>query len=328
MQNLPVTHDAFFRALMDEPGVAAALLREHLPAEVAALLAPDAPELLDAHFVAAHLRHSQADRLYRARALGGGEVYIYVLLEHKSAPDPEVGVQLLGYLAEIWRRLDRQRLEQGGAVGSDRPPIVPLVIYHGAREWTVPLSFGETVAADPALRPYLPDFTYSLLDLGQVPDERLSSQRVARGGLRVLKYSYRPDGQGAAVLAAVDDLLGSGILVSAFIYINWAYDAVDRRAIEGALARAPDEQREAVMSVMAQEREQGRVEGEALGKARGKAEGKAETLLRLLERRFHGVPEPYHAQVLAADVEQLDAWIDAVLDAESIDAVFGRPTAH
>jgi hypothetical protein len=43
-------------------------------------------------------------------------------------------------------------------VGSDRPPIVPLVIYHGAREWTVPLSFGKTVAADPALRRYLPDW--------------------------------------------------------------------------------------------------------------------------------------------------------------------------
>jgi hypothetical protein len=126
------------------------------------------------------------------------------------------------------------------------------------------------------------------------------------------------------VLAAVDDLLGSGILVSAFIYINWAYDAVDRRAIEAALARAPDEQREAVMSVMAQERELGRIEGEAQGKARGKAE----TLLRLLERRFHGVPEPYQTQVLTADADQLDIWIDAVLDAESIDAVFGRPTAH
>src|SRR4051812_3297021 len=127
---------------MDEPGVAAALLREHLPAEVAALLAPDAPELLDAHFVAAHLRHSQADRLYRARALGGGEVYIYVLLEHKSAPDPEVGVQLLGYLAEIWRRLDKQRLEQGGAVGSDRPAVLPAGSLHGGPGWHVPLAVG------------------------------------------------------------------------------------------------------------------------------------------------------------------------------------------
>jgi hypothetical protein len=32
------------------------------------------------------------------------------------------------------------------------------VIYHGAREWTVPLSFGETMAADPVLRPYLARF--------------------------------------------------------------------------------------------------------------------------------------------------------------------------
>jgi hypothetical protein len=48
----------------------------------------------------------------------------------------------------------------------------------------------------------------------------------------------------------------------------------------------------------------------------------------LLDRRFHGVPEAYSAQVSAAEVEQLDAWIDAVLDAPSIDAVFGVPTAH
>jgi predicted transposase YdaD len=90
------------------------------------------------------------------------------------------------------------------------------------------------------------------------------------------------------------------------------------------------------MSVMAQEREQGRLEGraegraegEAQGKARGKTEGKAETLLRLLERRFHDVPETYRAQVLAAGVEQLDAWIDAVLDAPSVDAIFVVPTAH
>ena len=78
------------------------------------------------------------------------------------------------------------------------------------------------------------------------------------------------------------------------------------------------------MSVMAQEREQGRMEG----RAEGEATGKAKTLLRLLERRFHSVPESYQAQVLAADADQLDTWIDAVLDAGSIEAVFGGPTTH
>ena len=74
------------------------------------------------------------------------------------------------------------------------------------------------------------------------------------------------------------------------------------------------------MSVMAQERERGRIEGEA--------RGKAETMLRLLERRFHTVPESYRAQVLAADAEQLDTWIDAVLDADTIGDVFDGPTEH
>jgi hypothetical protein len=91
-------------------------------------------------------------------------------------------------------------------------------------------------------------------------------------------------------------------------------------------------QREAVMSVMAQEREQGRIEGrtegEALGKAKGKAEGKAETLLRLLNQRFHGVPEDYRRLVLAAEINQLDVWIDAVLDAETVEGVFGAPATR
>ena len=82
------------------------------------------------------------------------------------------------------------------------------------------------------------------------------------------------------------------------------------------------------MSVMAQEREQGRIEGRAEGRGEGEATGKAKTLLRLLERRLHGVPESYQARVLAADAAQLDTWIDAVLDAENIEAVFERPTAH
>jgi hypothetical protein len=60
---------------------------------------------------------------------------------------------------------------------------------------------------------------------------------------------------------------------------------------------------------------------------KGEAKGKAETLLRLLSHRFQAVPETRRAQVLAAPPEQLDAWLDAVLDAGSLDEIFAV-TAH
>ncbi|NBC14287.1 MAG: DUF4351 domain-containing protein [Gammaproteobacteria bacterium] len=68
-------------------------------------------------------------------------------------------------------------------------------------------------------------------------------------------------------------------------------------------------------------------EFEAKSKAEGKAEGKAEVLLRLLERRFPSLPDNRRAQIRAAPLEQLDLWLDAVLDADTLDAVFDR-TAH
>ena len=63
----------------------------------------------------------------------------------------------------------------------------------------------------------------------------------------------------------------------------------------------------------------GLMQGKAEGLTQGKAEGKAEALLRLLERRFGAVPEVSRARVLAAPVEDLDAWIDAFVSASSLD---------
>lgn len=60
----------------------------------------------------------------------------------------------------------------------------------------------------------------------------------------------------------------------------------------------------------------------AKGEAKGKAKGKAETLVRLLERRFHSVPAERRAQILAAEADRIDAWLDAVLEADNLEAVF------
>ena len=73
---------------------------------------------------------------------------------------------------------------------------------------------------------------------------------------------------------------------------------------------------------------EGLVEGKVEGKAEGLVEGKAATLTRLLERRFGPLPRELASRISAADLDELDTWLDRVLDAGTLDAVFGSRAAH
>jgi hypothetical protein len=64
-------------------------------------------------------------------------------------------------------------------------------------------------------------------------------------------------------------------------------------------------------------------EGEVKGKTEGKAEGKAESLKRLLARRFGQLPAHAEQRIDAAPVAQLDAWLDRIFDAASLEDLIG-----
>jgi predicted transposase YdaD len=63
------------------------------------------------------------------------------------------------------------------------------------------------------------------------------------------------------------------------------------------------------------------------GKLEGEARGRAETLLRQLRHRHGVLPQSIVDRVYAAGNNDLDQWTDAVLDAPSLDAIFG-PLKH
>jgi hypothetical protein len=58
------------------------------------------------------------------------------------------------------------------------------------------------------------------------------------------------------------------------------------------------------------------------GFERGKAQALRDTLKRQLQRRFGDVPEPLLAVIEQASVERLERWIDRILDAPAVDALF------
>jgi len=64
-----------------------------------------------------------------------------------------------------------------------------------------------------------------------------------------------------------------------------------------------------------------RQEGKIEGRLEGAREQQIATLLRLLSRRFGTLPHSIEPRLRRATEAQLDAWLDRVIDAPSLEAV-------
>ena len=314
MPDLPpaAPHDALFRALLGDPGRAETLVREYLPPAVAEELS-DAPiRLVDASFVDAVLHRSHGDRLFEARLKGGGTAFVYVLLEHKAAaPDPGTPLQMLGYMVRIWQRYAEGRASRLRAL----PPIVPLIFYHGRTRWSGALSVAEMIAGEGELVAFARRLCCVLHDLGERPLPALSRDPAVWSGLAALVAAFRgqpEEGVLRRILSGLPD--GSELEMQVLSYIVRTYELTPT-VLETAARAAKPQRWEALMSTVAE-----------AWVREGKAEGKAETLLRLLQRRFGPVPESAQARVAVGSAAEIDAWLDALLDAQSLTEVFdARP---
>ena len=321
MADLPNAHDALFRAAFEDPKLAEAFLRDHLPNGIAALLDVTRPEKIDGSFIDEALAGSQSDALFRVTTRSGKPAYCYLLIEHKSTPDTALPLQLANYMVQIWRRHVK---ENGTASRRMLPPIVPLVLYAGEQRWSVPDGLGDMIAGPPELA-FLPGASYILRNIGEIPVESLSRNAILRSVLITMKR------EAMDYLADVVEGLpkGSDLRKQVVRYIEKVYLDVGLEDIMAELRRLGAYDMEAYMGTIAQTmRAEGKAEGLAEGLATGLAEGKAATLLRLLQRRFGPVPRAMRDRIAAADVAQVEVWFDAAIDAPSLSAVFDPNAPH
>jgi hypothetical protein len=80
---------------------------------------------------------------------------------------------------------------------------------------------------------------------------------------------------------------------------------------------------ESVIEWTEQWKQLGRQEGKLEGRLEGKFEGESAMLERLLIKRFGLLPEEVRSRLRNATLEQIETWADRVLDAKTLDDVFG-----
>lgn len=347
----PYSHDAFFRENFSRREVAVGYLQNYLPEPIRAVL--DIPNLTpeQGSFIDEELAAHHTDMLFRVPRTDRPEepdaaAYVYILMEHKSAPDPMVALQLLRYMTRIWA----QQVRDAGGGAVRLRPIVPLVFYHGDRRWLVDKAFSALVDAPDGWAAHVPQFDYILSDLSYLSDETLRGPRLTRIVLWTLRAAFDPAAgeQLAALLASVARLpqpLALAILRLILYYFSYNATRIDMQQLRAVVQQIPpplaaqgvDDLMTIAEQLLAQGEERGKTKGRAEGRAEGKAEGRAEgrtegrtegrivstqdKILDLLRLRFDVSDAALAAAVRAIDDQaRLDALFVAAVRAADADA--------
>jgi len=328
MSEIANPHDSFFKDLLARPEMAADFLANYLPPEVAAELDVTAPEMVKDSFIDAELQPHFSDLLYRVRLKRGGAAYVYVLFEHKSAPDAWVGFQLFRYEARIWEQALQEKVKK-------LPPIFPLVLYHGQTRWRAARNFGALIEwrEARALRQYVPEFEYHLIDLSAFSDAEIKGAVFLRVGLLLLKYifSRRLWSQLPLILGLLPVPEESALkyMQTVMTYVAAVTGQMTESRYKEILVKAFPAMKETIMQSF-NERwiKQGIEQGIQQGIEQGRQEGSLTITLRQLQRRFGALEAETETRIRALSFEQIKQLSEALLDFNSLDDLAAWLRAH
>jgi predicted transposase/invertase (TIGR01784 family) len=153
-------NDSFFHKIFDNPENARDFLERILPGRLKKQLDLENIKIEDTKYVSNQFKKGFSDIVVKASMkTKKGEkksVDIYFIIEHKTEGRAEIFIQVLKYMVFEWEK----------DYNNNKPPrvIIPVVFYHGAVQWKVPLSFAEQFDVDDEVKRFLLDYRYVLFD--------------------------------------------------------------------------------------------------------------------------------------------------------------------
>lgn len=301
--------------------------------------------LLNRTLIAADLARQETDMLWQVPyseqlSEGPGEVLVYLLLEHQSEPDPELGLRLLLAMTQLWR--SERRAWRRRAVPPNRRrlrPVIPLVFFTGEGGWPGPDGLTGLVDVPETLRRFVPHWDTLNLGLQRVSPDSLSDLATTlKWILRVLQKEDRPlpelrqalkealaglESLGATEAAEWEEAAWFFVLLAFHRRTPKEYAELEHLILGATRSSSFAEQgREEQMSLtMAQLVEQ---RGEQRGIAIGEQRRARQVLEAVLEGKFGRVPAAYAGRIMDATPDTLQEWTLRAAIAVRLEEVFGE----
>ncbi|MDO9106432.1 MAG: Rpn family recombination-promoting nuclease/putative transposase, partial [Methylovulum sp.] len=167
-----MSHDNSYKLLFSHPEMMVDLLKGFVNEAWVDQCDFTSLEKVSGSYVSDDLRDREDDLIWRVR-WGDEWIYVYLLLEFQSTVDHFMAVRILGYLGLLYQDIIRT----GELKTQDKlPPVLPVVLYNGARPWQAPVNLDPLIHPAPAgLENYRPHISYLLLDEGRYEENYLGS---------------------------------------------------------------------------------------------------------------------------------------------------------
>lgn len=166
-------HDVGYRHLLKTKQVFVQLLRSFVDKKWVEQIDESNVELLDKSFILPDFQEKEADLIYKMK-LKNREVIFYTLMELQSTVDQQMPYRLLLYMVEVWgefvKNSDENKVKKKDF---HLPVIIPIVLYNGVGEWTVPLEFKQKLSQATIFQKQVLNFKYILLDVNRYTETEL-----------------------------------------------------------------------------------------------------------------------------------------------------------
>jgi predicted transposase/invertase (TIGR01784 family) len=172
-------HDKFFKEIFSDKKRAIELIKIALPKDIGDILNYKNIKNEKTNFFDEKMKEFHSDLLFSIQTIDKTEIKIYLLFEHKSFLDRNINLQMLSYLTRIY-------LKQKTIT-----PVIPIIFYHGKKEWNIPLNFIDSFNFSEnnkkLFSKYIPNFTPEFIDLKKTDIEKIISSLT----LKVILYTFK-----------------------------------------------------------------------------------------------------------------------------------------
>jgi len=274
-------HDRFFKKSLSDIRVMKDFCRSHLPKTLLKGCDFNTLKSQPNSFIDKQLRSKISDVLYRVE-LWQDPGYLYFLCEHQSSADKLLPFRVLRYVVDIMQH----HIDQG----NDQLPLVfPIVLYHGIQSpypYTLDL---YDLFASPAKAKELCFKPLHLIDLPQIPDKEIRKHGWA-AMLELLQKHIREKN----IAPIIEKLVIWGIfryleqhgahdyIEAMLYYLIKAAETHDVHTILNMLAEELPSEREKIMIIEEQLRQQGIQIGLQKGMERGAKQERISLAKRML----------------------------------------------